>query len=201
MQSLQPRHGDALIIVDLQYDFLPGGALAVTDGDAVIPVLNALIGVFEAAALPVVATRDWHPERHCSFQPQGGIWHPHCIAGSHGAAFADALRLGGASVVSKATGVDRDAYSGFEGTALGETLHEQGVRRVFVGGLATDYCVLQTVLDALKLGFEVVLLTDAIRAVDVQAGDGARAMARMVDGGARAAVLDDLIAAGVSAAA
>ena len=201
MQSLQPRQGDALIIVDLQYDFLPGGSLAVTDGDAVIPVLNQLIKAFEATALPIVATRDWHPDKHCSFLPQGGIWPPHCIAGSHGAAFADGLQLGRASVVSKATSVERDAYSGFEGTALGATLHAQGVRRVFVGGLATDYCVLQTVLDAFKLGFEVVLLTDAIRAVDVQAGDGARAIARMIDGGAHAARLDDLIAASASVSA
>lgn len=190
MQSLQARRGDALIIVDLQHDFLPGGSLAVRDGDTVIPVLNRAIAVFDAAQLPVIATRDWHPENHCSFRAQNGIWPPHCIAGSHGAAFSPELQLASATIVSKATTAEKDAYSGFEGTDLAAMLRAQGVRRVFVGGLATDYCVLQTVMDALKLGFDVVLLVDAIRAVDVQPGDGERAIARMVAAGAVAADID-----------
>lgn len=186
MQSVRPQTGDALIIVDLQHDFLPGGALAVADGDAVIGVLNDAMAAFGAHALPVFATRDWHPANHCSFHAQQGIWPPHCLAGSSGAAFPAALQLSsaGATIVSKATTADRDAYSGFDGTDLGEQLRARGVRRVFVGGLATDYCVLHTVLDALAAGFEVVLLVDAIRAVDVQAGDGERAIARMQAGGA-----------------
>lgn len=190
MQSLQARRGDALIIVDLQHDFLPGGSLAVRDGDAVIPVLNRAIAVFDAAQLPVIATRDWHPENHCSFRAQNGIWPPHCIAGSHGAAFSPELQLASATIVSKATTAEKDAYSGFEGTDLAAMLRAQGVGRVLVGGLATDYCVLQTVMDALKLGFDVVLLVDAIRAVDVQPGDGERAIARMVAAGAVAAGID-----------
>ncbi|MDB5959686.1 MAG: nicotinamidase [Massilia sp.] len=200
MQSLQLRRGDALIIVDLQHDFLPGGALAVGDGDAVIPVLNRAIAAFDGAGLPVIATRDWHPADHCSFHAQNGIWPPHCIAGTHGAQFSPQLHLQSATVVSKATSAARDAYSGFEGTDLAATLRSQNVQRVFVGGLATDYCVLQTVIDALKLGFEVVLLRDAVRAVDVQPGDGERAIARMTAGGALAASVDDIDRAGHAAA-
>lgn len=195
MNSLQPGAGDALIIVDLQHDFLPGGSLAVTDGDAVIPVLNRAIAAFTAASLPVVATRDWHPANHCSFRAQNGIWPAHCIVGTHGAAFSPALQLTASTeVVSKATTAERDAYSGFEGTELDAMLRAQGVTRVFVGGLATDYCVLQTVMDALKLGYQVVLLQDAIRAVDVKAGDGARAIAQMAAGGAVLSRFDDLVA-------
>lgn len=186
MQSFTPASGDALVIVDLQYDFLPGGALAVGDVDAVVPVLNRAIAAFSAAGLPIFATRDWHPADHCSFHAQQGIWPTHCIAGSHGAAFTPALALTAeTTVVSKATTAEHDAYSGFEGTELAAMLRDRGVRRLFVGGLATDYCVLQTVLDALRLGFEVVLLEDAIRAVDVKAGDGARAIAQMTAAGAR----------------
>lgn len=192
MQDPSPRAGDALIIVDLQHDFLPGGALAVADGDAVIPVLNRAIAAFRGAALPVVATRDWHPVNHCSFQDRKGPWPPHCIADSMGAAFPAALQLAGATVVSKATGADSDAYSGFDGTDLGPSLRAQGVRRIFVGGLATDYCVLQTVLDGLQQGFTVVLLRDAIRAVDVHPGDGERAIASMLAAGAVSGSVDAL---------
>jgi len=182
----QPQPGDALLIVDVQNDFLPGGSLAVLHGDKVVPALNRYIGTFEAQGLPVYATRDWHPERHCSFRAQGGPWPPHCIAHTRGAEFAPALRLPpAATVISKATSADRDAYSGFEGTDLDQRLRATGVRRLFVGGLATDYCVLNTVRDALQLGYEVLLLTDAIRAVDVQPGDGQRAEDEMTRLGAQ----------------
>lgn len=201
MQALGLHRGDALIIVDLQHDFLPGGALAVTDGDAVIPVLNRAIAAFDGAALPVYATRDWHPADHCSFHAQGGIWPAHCIAGSTGAAFSAALHLDSASVVDKATTAARDAYSGFEGTDLAAQLQAQQVKRMVVGGLATDYCVLQTVLDARRLGFAVVLLVDAIRAVDVHDGDGARAIAHMVEAGALALTLAQLLGDTEAAAA
>ena len=181
-----PRQGDALLIVDLQRDFLPGGALAVAHGDRVVPVVNECVGLFVARQLPLFATRDWHPPDHCSFAAQGGPWPPHCIAGSAGAAFADGFRLPAeAAVVSKATGAQRDAYSGFEGTDLSSKLRDAGVGRLFVGGLATDYCVLQTVLDARRLGFEVFVLRDAIAAVDAQPGDGERAIERMQQAGAR----------------
>jgi nicotinamidase/pyrazinamidase len=186
--DLTPGTGDALIVVDVQNDFLPGGSLAVAQGDAVVPPLNRLMAAFDGAGLPVVATRDWHPEDHISFAAQGGPWPVHCVAGGPGAAFGPDLELPpGAVVVSKAERADRDAYSGFEGTGLGERLRGLEVQRVFVGGLATDYCVLNTVLDARRLGFEVVLLTDAVRAVDVAPEDGARAIAQMVEAGARPA--------------
>ncbi len=177
--------GDALLIVDVQNDFLPGGALAVPEGNRVVPVLNAYIASFTRRGLPVVATRDWHPPDHCSFQDQGGPWPVHCVADTAGADFAAGLDLPeDVLIVSKGTASDRDAYSGFQDTGLHETLQRRKVRRLFIGGLATDYCVQATVLDARKLGYEVCLLTDAIRAVDLQAGDGERAIARMVAAGA-----------------
>ena len=179
------QSGDALLIVDVQNDFLPGGQLAVTDGDAVIAPLNRWIERFQAAGLPIFATRDWHPAAHCSFIAQGGPWPNHCVANTDGAHFAPALRLPeNAKVISKATTVEVDAYSGFGGTDLSDQLQHTGSRRLFIGGLATDYCVLNTVLDACRLGYNVVLLSEAIRAVNVQPGDGARAIAEMQAAGA-----------------
>lgn len=172
--------GDALILVDVQLDFLPGGSLAVPHGDEVVPALNRYIAVFRRLTFPIVATRDWHPPDHCSFRAQGGPWPPHCVAGSAGAHFATLLDLPcEAHIVSKATSRDRDAYSGFEGTGLDDWLRRAGASRVFVGGLATDYCVLNTVRDALRFGYATFLLLDAVRAVDVAAGDGARAIDEM----------------------
>lgn len=178
--AVRLQTGDALILVDVQLDFLPGGSLAVPHGDEVVPALNHYIAVFRRLTFPVVATRDWHPPDHCSFKAQGGIWPPHCIAGSDGARFASLLDLPcEARIVSKATMRDKDAYSGFEGTDLDDWLKGSGIRRVFIGGLATDYCVLNTVRDALRLGYAAFLLQDAVRAVDVAAGDGERAIAEM----------------------
>ena len=172
--------GDALIMVDVQLDFLPGGSLAVPHGDEVVPALNRYIAVFRGLTFPIVATRDWHPPDHCSFRAQGGPWPPHCVAGSAGAHFATLLDLPcEAHIVSKATSRDRDAYSGFEGTGLDDWLRRAGASRVFVGGLATDYCVLNTVRDALRFGYATFLLLDAVRAADVAAGDGARAIDEM----------------------
>lgn len=177
--------GDALIVVDVQNDFLPGGALAVPAGDDVIEPLNRAIEAFERARLPVYYSRDWHPPNHCSFKAQGGPWPPHCIAKSDGAAFAPKLRVAmDATLISKATTAGVDAYSAFQGTTLAAQLIAGGVRRVFVGGLATDYCVRATVLDARKHGFEVELLGDAVRAVEVEAGDGRRALEEMLQRGA-----------------
>lgn len=179
-RTITPRAGDALLIIDVQNDFLPGGALAVPHGDEVLPPLNRLIASFSRRCLPIAATRDWHPEDHCSFSAQGGPWPPHCIAGSRGAAFSPALTLPHATiVVSKATRAEEDAYSGFGGTDLHSQLSALGVRRLFIGGLATDYCVLNTVRDALARGYEVLLVTDGIRAVDVAPDDGARAVQTM----------------------
>jgi len=176
---------DALLIVDVQNDFLPNGALAVRDGDQVIPALNRCIDLFTRRTFPVFATRDWHPEHHCSFQSRGGPWPAHCIAGTPGAAFAGKLMLPeNTIIISKAVKADRDAYSGFEETKLRHHLQSLGVRRLVVGGLATDYCVLNTVRDGLKLGYRVLLLADAVRAVNVRPGDGDRAIADMKSAGA-----------------
>jgi nicotinamidase/pyrazinamidase len=184
--GVAPGRGDALVVVDVQNDFLPGGSLAVPDGAAVVPVLNAWLERFGALGLPVFATRCWHPPDHCSFRAQGGPWPPHCIAGTRGAEFAPDLALPpDAVVISKATRADRDAYSGFDGTDLDQRLGDAGCRRLFVGGLATDYCVLNTVLDGLRLGFDVYLLRAAVRAVDVAPGDGELAIERMRAAGAR----------------
>jgi nicotinamidase/pyrazinamidase len=177
---MQLTDNDALIVIDVQRDFLPGGSLGVPDGDAVVPVLNEYVRRFRDAELPVVATRDWHPPDHCSFAEQGGPWPPHCVRNSPGAEFAGGLRLPEETlVVSKATEPDAEAYSGFEGTGLAPLLRESGIHRLFVGGLATDYCVLATVSDAVAAGFDVVLLADAVRAVEVASGDGEKAMRSM----------------------
>lgn len=185
--------GDALIAVDVQNDFLPGGSLAVPAGDAVVPAINRYVAAFAARALPVFATRDWHPPNHCSFKAQGGIWPPHCVAATRGAEFASGLALPPAAVIiSKAATVEADAYSGFGGTDLAARLRAGGVTRLFIGGLATDYCVLNTVKDALAEGFEVLLLADAIRAVEVKAGDGARAQGEMQKLGARPIRYEDV---------
>lgn len=184
--AIAPRAHDALLVVDVQRDFLPGGALAVPHGDEVVRPLNACAALFAHAGLPIFATRDCHPRDHCSFRTQGGAWPPHCVAGTAGAHFADHLQLPNSTVVlSKATRRDQEAYSGFAGTGLADRLRAAGVRRLWVGGLATDYCVLHTVLDALKAGFEVVALPDAMRAVDAAPGDGERALERMQRAGAR----------------
>lgn len=191
----RPEPGDVLLVTDIQNDFLPGGRLAVAGGDEVVPVLNRYIEAFVARGLPVYATRDWHPPGHCSFYEQGGPWPVHCVQDTPGSAFADALTLPpDTTVVSKAARLDQEAYSSFQGTDLGERLRAAGIRRVFIGGLTTDYCVLNSVKDARALGFEVFVLADAIRAVDVQPGDGRRAEEEMRRAGARFITLDGLAA-------
>ncbi len=167
----------ALVIVDLQNDFCPGGSLAVPDGDQIVPVVNDLIEKFSRVGLPIFATRDWHPDNHVSFQAQGGPWPPHCIQNTPGARFHPDLRLpDNATIISKADSPDRDAYSGFEGTDLAALLKEAGVDQIIVCGLATDYCVKATVLDGLKAGLAVTVVEDAIRGVDVQPGDSQTAL-------------------------
>jgi nicotinamidase/pyrazinamidase len=195
MDAIRLARGDALLVVDVQNDFLPGGALAVPRGDEILAPLNGYLKQFVRRSLPIFATRDWHPSGHCSFREQNGPWPPHCIAGSEGARFAAALQLPtDAILVAKATDVDTDAYSGFAGTDLENLLREGGVRRLFVGGLATDYCVLNTVRDAARLGYAVMLLHDAVRAVDMNPGDGDRALAEMRALGARSIELSQLTA-------
>lgn len=177
MPRLTVGASDALVVVDLQVDFCPGGALEVREGDQVVAPVNRLLAV---PGWLKVATRDWHPPDHVSFKAQGGAWPLHCVAESPGARFhpgMDASRVD--FIVSKATRRDADAYSGFEGTALAADLRSRGVRRIFVCGLATDYCVRATALDGRREGLEVVVVEDAVRAVDLQPGDGARALDEM----------------------
>ena len=191
----KPQPGDVLLVTDIQNDFLPGGSLAVAGGDEVVPVLNRYIEAFRSQGLPVYATRDWHPEQHCSFHTQGGPWPVHCVAGTRGAEFAATLTLSpDSTVISKATLLDKEAYSSFQGTDLDSRLRKAGIRRIFIGGLTTDYCVFNTVRDARQLGYDVFVLTDAIRAVDVQPGDGQRAEEEMTRLGAWRVSLEGLTA-------
>jgi nicotinamidase/pyrazinamidase len=149
-----------------------------------------VIGDFEQAGLPVIATRDWHPERTTHFATHGGKWPPHCVQGTHGAEFHRDLNLGRAVIVSKGMEEDADSYSGFDGVdrrgvRLADLLREQGVERLVVGGLATDYCVKQTALDGLQQGFDVVVLEDAVRGVDLKPDDARRAIDEMKRAGAK----------------
>lgn len=193
MSTLQPH--DALLIADIQQDFLPGGALGIRGGHEVIPSLLTYLHRFHSKGLPIFLTRDWHPPNHCSFQSQGGPWPPHCIAGSPGSlpprSFEAPLS---AVIIYKAIDADQEAYSAFQNTALHRHLQALGVRRLFVGGLATDYCVLHTVKDARARGYEVCLLTDGIKAVNVQPDDGRNAEQEMIRLGAAPIRLEALAA-------
>jgi nicotinamidase/pyrazinamidase len=174
------QEGDVLIVVDVQNDFVAGGALAVPGGNDVIAPLNNCIRAFRSKQLPIIATRDWHPENHGSFEAQGGPWPPHCVQGSRGAQFvADLMLPAHIAVISSGTQVEREGYSGFQDTELHRHLQDIGAKRLFVGGLATDYCVLATVRDGLALSYQVFLVLDAVRAVNVHADDGAKAVAEM----------------------
>lgn len=188
----------ALLIVDVQNDFCPGGALAVPEGDQVVPVLSEYAARFEKRAQPVYASRDWHPSKTRHFKDQGGPWPSHCVQDTQGAAFHPQLKLPqGAEVVTKGTDPEDHGYSAFEaadsaGRPLATSLEEKGVQHLYVGGLATDYCVKASVLDGLKQGLDVVLLLDAIKGIDVQPGDMARSLDQMIRAGARTATLESI---------
>ncbi|MEW6128377.1 MAG: bifunctional nicotinamidase/pyrazinamidase [Acidobacteriota bacterium] len=177
----------AFLIVDLQNDFCPGGALGVNRGDEIIPVINQLQKIFPL----VVATQDWHPAGHISFQEQGGPWPPHCMQNTFGAAFHSELNQQRIrNIFRKASAKEKDAYSSFEGIdsqerSLNEYLKANGARKIYIAGLATDYCVKATALDGLKLGYEVYVFTDAVRAVEVQPGDSEKAFNEMIAAGAK----------------
>lgn len=187
---------DALIVVDVQNDFCPGGSLGVDGGDEVATKLSSLATHFRIKGARIFATQDWHPENHSSFKEQGGPWPPHCVQGSEGAEFHDNLQLPiGTSIVRKGSDPEVDAYSGFLDSNLEEQIKRTETGRLFVGGLATDYCVLNTVLDARALGFDVFLIEDGIAAVNVEPEDGEKAIARMKDSGAETATIDEIKAA------
>jgi nicotinamidase/pyrazinamidase len=186
------KTSDALLITDIQNDFLPGGALPVKDGNEIIPVINQYLQYFENAKTPLAASRDWHPRDHISFKEQGGQWPPHCVQDTKGANFSPNLKLPSHTlIISKATDPQHEAYSAFDRTNLAYELRLRGVNRLFIGGLATDYCVVNTVVDACKLGFETVVLMDATLGIDVNPGDVDRAIQTMLKNGAQEATAGD----------
>ena len=177
--------GDALLVVDVQNDFCPGGALEVPEGDRVVPVINRWIEAAREARIPVFASRDWHPQGHVSFAERGGPWPPHCVQNTQGAAFHPDLQLPEeATVISKGQDPERDQYSAFDDTGLARQMRSEGIQRVWVGGLAQDVCVRATVLDGVREGFEIHLIEPATRPVDVNPGDGERALEEMQEAGA-----------------
>jgi nicotinamidase/pyrazinamidase len=175
----------ALIVVDVQNDFCPGGSLAVANGDEVIAPLNKSIKEFLDRGEPVFKSRDWHPATAKHFAKYGGIWPVHCVQNTPGAEFraglSDDARI---TVISKGIDESADGYSAFDGTDLAQILQDQKVEEVWVGGLATDYCVKHTVLDALRQGFEVKALADAMRPVNLNPNDGIQAIEEMRQAGA-----------------
>jgi len=175
---------EALLIIDFQNDFCPGGALPVADGDAIAPCVNELLdsGRFDL----VVATRDWHPANHASFVEQGGPWPPHCVQGSQGAALHASLdRSRIDHIVDVGTGVDDEGYSGFEKSNLAQLLKDADIDSVTVVGLATDYCVRATALDALREGFDVTVDRAGVRGIDVNPGDSERALGEVTAAGGK----------------
>lgn len=192
----------ALILVDIQNDFCPGGALGVSDGDQIVPAVNRLIPEFPL----VISTQDWHPANHISFKQQGGPWPPHCVQRTSGAELHPDLRTDTiAHHFRKASSPEKDDYSEFEGKdargrSLDELLRSQGVNTLYVVGLATDYCVLETVLDGIKYGYEVHAVTDAMRAVNVNPDDGEKALQKMVEHGAHLVTSDEALSLAGNAA-
>src|SRR3989344_1500379 len=181
-----------LIIIDVQNDFCPGGSLAVPHGDEVVAPLNSMVELFNANEFPVFVTRDWHPAKTKHFKDYGGIWPPHCVQHTFGACFHSDLRFIGAEIITKGTSEDEDekSYSGFGGVNfagqnLAKLLTSRHVANLYIGELATDYCVKATALDALKLGFRIYLLKDAVRAVNINTDDGKKAIAEMKKAGAK----------------
>ena len=175
----------ALIVVDVQNDFCPGGSLAVARGDEVVAPLNKLMLEFFDRNEPVYKTRDWHPAKTNHFAAYGGTWPVHCVQETHGAEFhPDLLDDPRVTIISKGIDERADGYSGFDGTNLAQLLRDEGVDEVWVGGLATDYCVKHTVLDALRAGFKVKALADAMRPVNINSQDGEHAIAEMRAAGA-----------------
>jgi nicotinamidase/pyrazinamidase len=176
--------GDALILIDVQKDFCPGGALPVEDGHTVVPILNRWISRARVRRVPIYASRDWHPFGHISFREQGGPWPPHCIQDSDGACFHPDLQLPAHTIkVTKGVRFDQDQSSAFDQTGLAVKLRADGIKRLWVGGLAEDVCVRATVVDGLKEGLDVVLIENATRPVTYESGKKARR--EMQNAGAR----------------
>ena len=192
------RRRAALLVVDVQLDFCPGGALPVPEGDQVVHVLNKYIEIFWKRGTPVFASRDWHPVNSEHFNENGGVWPVHCLQWSRGADFHPELILPhGTVIISKGVAPWDNGYSALEGitengTVFSMLLRHMALDRLYVGGLATDYCVKESVLEALREGFSVTLLTDAIRGVDLKPGDSERAVAEMIGAGAELGTLESV---------
>jgi nicotinamidase/pyrazinamidase len=170
---------------------MPGGALPVPQGDIIIDPLNRLIELFSSKGLSIVFTRDWHPRDHISFSDRGGPWPPHCVMNTSGAEFHPNLRAPhNVVIISKGTERDKEAYSGFQGTNLHDILLEKGIKRLFIGGVATEYCVKSTVLDALEIGFETIVVEEAIKGIRRE--DEIRAKEEMIDSGAILASINEI---------
>ncbi len=183
---------DALIVVDVQEDFMPWGALPVPGADSIVPAINEYLELFKRAGAAVFATRDWHPENHISFEENGGLWPRHCVQWSKGSKFVQGLKLTSeVFVINKGDRPELEAYSGFQGTVLNEILRERGVRRVFVCGVATEYCVFNTALGALNLGYFTFVLEDAIKGVSEEGSK--RALDKLLERGAVLTKRSDLI--------
>jgi nicotinamidase/pyrazinamidase len=188
----------ALLIVDVQNDFCPGGALGVSGGDDIIPLINDYIRQMQNKGVLIIASRDWHPRITKHFKEFGGIWPVHCVQGSSGAMFRANLDLPSQTlVVSKGMDPERDDYSALharndEGKPLPDLLKEMGVRQLYICGLATDYCVRQTALEGLRQGFAITVLKDAVRGVDLETGDSERALAEIEAAGGRLVTFDEL---------
>jgi len=188
----------ALLIVDVQNDFCPGGALAVPDGDKIVPVLNKYIRFFSKNKLPIFASRDWHPKETNHFKQYGGLWPEHCVHHTYGARFYHGLELPGETIIlSKGTHPGQDAYSVFEsadsnGVHFSKLLKKLDINELYIGGLATDYCVKSSVLDALKFGFKVKLLMDAIKGVNIKPDDSEKTIKEMVNKGVKKTTLREL---------
>jgi nicotinamidase/pyrazinamidase len=167
----QFQTGDMLLAVDVQKDFCPGGALPIEGGDDVVPVINFWMRAGRDAGVPIYLSRDWHPRQHPSFEKNGGPWPPHCIQDSDGARFHADLEVAfEADIISKGTRFDQDQNSVFDQTGLADWLHKQGIKRIFVGGLAQDVCVLASVLDGLKAGFDMQVIKSATRPITPEGG-------------------------------
>jgi len=169
------QSSDALVIVDVQNDFCPGGALPIEGGDAVVPILNRWIAAAFIKHIPIYASRDWHPMGHISFRQQGGFWPPHCLQDSEGARFHSALHLPDSVIkITKGVRFDQDQNSVFDATGLSCELQQKSIKRLWIGGLAEDVCVLASVLDARRNGFDVVVIQDGTRPVSAIGGESAR---------------------------
>ncbi|MBI5873676.1 MAG: bifunctional nicotinamidase/pyrazinamidase [Candidatus Omnitrophica bacterium] len=188
----------ALVVVDIQNDFCPGGALGISDGDEAIPVLNKYIKIFEKKKLPILITRDWHPKVTRHFKPYGGLWPKHCVQGTKGAEFHRFLKFPKEAIImSKGMDPQKDSYSVFQafdpnGTEFFNLLKILGVTEIYIGGLATDYCVKYTALDAGRAGLKVYVLTDAIRGVNISPKDSEDALKEMLSAGVKKITLDKL---------